>query len=42
MEPFFKSIAKVKWVTFSESAHLPQLEQTDDFLRVVGGFLVAK
>jgi len=41
MEPFFKSINKVKWVRFSESSHLPQLEETEEFLKVVSGFLLA-
>lgn len=41
MEPFFKSIPKVKWVRFAESSHLPQLEETEEFLRVVVDFLLA-
>jgi hypothetical protein len=31
----------VKWVRFSESSHTPQLEETDEFLKVVGGYLKA-
>jgi L-proline amide hydrolase len=42
MEPFFKSIEKVKWVKFAESSHLPQLEEPEEFLKVVGGFLLSK
>jgi proline-specific peptidase len=42
MEPFWKSIEKVKWVRFAESSHTPQLEETDEFLRVVGGYLKAE
>jgi L-proline amide hydrolase len=42
MEPFFKSIEKVKWVRFAESSHLPQLEEPGEFLNVVGRFLVSK
>jgi len=42
MEPFFKSIEKVKWVRFAESSHLPQLEEPEEFLKVVGGFLLSK
>lgn len=41
MEPFFRSIAKVKWLQFAESSHLPQLEQTEEFLQAVGNFLTA-
>ena len=42
MEPFFKSIANVKWEKFSESSHLPQLEEPEKFLKVVGGYLKAE
>jgi pimeloyl-ACP methyl ester carboxylesterase len=42
MEPFFKSIEKVKWIRFAASSHLPQLEEPDEFLKVVGGFLLSK
>ncbi len=39
MEPFFKAIEKVKWVKFGESSHCPQLEETEEFLKVVSEFL---
>ena len=39
MEPFFKSIVNVKWERFAKSSHLPQLEEPEKFLRVVGGYL---
>ena len=39
MDPFFKSISKVKWVKFAESSHIPQIEETEEFLKVVGKFL---
>lgn len=39
MEPFFNLIDKVKWVRFGESSHMPHLEEPDEFLQVVGGFL---
>ncbi|KAJ4419419.1 hypothetical protein N0V82_005001 [Gnomoniopsis sp. IMI 355080] len=40
MEPFFKGIkSPVKWVRFAESSHLPQLEETEDFMITVGKFL---
>lgn len=42
MQPFFDKIEKVKWVKFAESSHTPQLEETDEFLRVVGGYLKAE
>ena len=42
MEPFFKSIAKVKWVGSLSPVHLPQLEEPDEFIKVVGGFLTTK
>jgi pimeloyl-ACP methyl ester carboxylesterase len=42
MEPFFNSIEKVKWVRFAESSHLPQLEEPEEFLKVVGEFLLSK
>lgn len=42
MEPFFKSIEKVKWVRFAESSHLPQLEETEGFLKVVSNFLLVE
>lgn len=39
VEPFFKSIDKVKWVRFAESSHLPHYEEADECLKVVGDFL---
>ena len=42
MEPFWKSIKNVKWEKFAESSHLPQLEEPEKFLEVVGGYLTAK
>ncbi|KAG6333539.1 hypothetical protein ID866_5550 [Astraeus odoratus] len=40
VEPFFQRIPKVKWVQFAESAHVPQLEETERFMEVVGRFLL--
>jgi L-proline amide hydrolase len=40
MAPFFKHIAKAKWVTFAQSAHMPHLEETERYLEVVGDFLM--
>lgn len=42
MDPFFKFIQKVKWVRFAESSHLPQLEETEEFLKVLGSFLTTE
>ncbi|PWY92272.1 proline-specific peptidase [Aspergillus heteromorphus CBS 117.55] len=39
VEPFFHGIDKVKWVTFSESSHCPQLEEREKYLQIVGDFL---
>lgn len=40
VEPFFQHIPKVKWVQFAHSAHVPQLEETERFMEVVGNFLL--
>ncbi|KAH0836595.1 Alpha/Beta hydrolase protein [Lanmaoa asiatica] len=40
MEPFFQYVPKVKWIQFANSAHVPQLEETDRYLEVVGNFLL--
>jgi len=37
--PFFVHIAKVKWIQFSESSHLPQWEERERYMEVVGEFL---
>jgi L-proline amide hydrolase len=42
MQPFFDGIDKVKWVTFAESSHFPHMEEPEEFLKVVGGFLSMK
>jgi len=42
VRPFFERVgANVKWVQFALSAHMPWLEETERFLGVVGGWLVA-
>ncbi|KAI1818204.1 proline-specific peptidase [Poronia punctata] len=41
VEPWFKAIPRVKWVTFENSSHMAQWEQPDRFLQVCGGFLSA-
>ncbi len=37
--PFFRALSKVKWVPFSESSHMPQHEERERFMQVVGDFL---
>jgi L-proline amide hydrolase len=40
MMPFFKEpSAKVKWARFGLSSHCPQLEETEKFVKALGGFL---
>jgi L-proline amide hydrolase len=39
VEPFFQHIPKVRWVQFADSAHVPQLEETERFMQVVWAFL---
>ncbi|KAM5531779.1 hypothetical protein V8D89_014549 [Ganoderma adspersum] len=38
--PFFHSIQKVKWFTFAESSHMPQYEEREKYMQIVGNFLV--
>ncbi|TFY59299.1 hypothetical protein EVG20_g7843 [Dentipellis fragilis] len=37
--PFFQRIPKAKWVTFEKSSHLPQWEERERVMQVVGSFL---
>ncbi|KAK3988460.1 Alpha/Beta hydrolase protein [Cladorrhinum sp. PSN332] len=38
--PYFTRVkARVKWVQFALSSHMPQLEETEKFVRIVGAFL---
>ncbi|KAI1498645.1 proline-specific peptidase [Biscogniauxia marginata] len=39
VEPWFKAIPRVKWVTFENSSHMAHWEQPERFLQVCGGFL---
>ena len=41
MQPFFDIIPRVKWFQFAESSHMPQYEERELFLKVVGDFLTA-
>lgn len=38
-EPFVENIAGARSHVFAESSHMPHVEQPEEFLRVVGGFL---
>ncbi|KIJ26781.1 hypothetical protein M422DRAFT_191776 [Sphaerobolus stellatus SS14] len=38
--PYFQNISKVKWFQFSESSHLPQWEERERYMEVVGEFLI--
>jgi pimeloyl-ACP methyl ester carboxylesterase len=37
--PYFEKIPRVKWITFSESSHMPHYEERDKYMKVVGDFL---
>lgn len=37
--PFFNLIPKAKWITFADSAHMPQWDERDKYVQVVGDFL---
>ncbi|KAI9867769.1 MAG: hypothetical protein M1830_005745 [Pleopsidium flavum] len=39
VRPYFRGIPHVKWVQFAESSHMPQLEERDKYMQVVGDFL---
>ncbi|KAH8100344.1 Alpha/Beta hydrolase protein [Cristinia sonorae] len=40
VSPFFNNIsAKVRWVTFAESSHMPHLEEEERYLGILGDFL---
>ncbi|KAJ8473215.1 hypothetical protein ONZ51_g8007 [Trametes cubensis] len=40
MCPFFRDIPRIEWHTFKHSSHMPHLEERDEFMRVVSGFLL--
>ncbi|KAL1971305.1 hypothetical protein VTN77DRAFT_257 [Rasamsonia byssochlamydoides] len=42
VEPFFRKLDKVTWVTFAESAHMPHWEERKRYMEVVGQFLNGK
>lgn len=39
MDPWFKHIPRVRWVTFESSSHMAHWEDRERFMDVVGGFL---
>ncbi|QSZ36854.1 hypothetical protein DSL72_006737 [Monilinia vaccinii-corymbosi] len=39
MEPWFRTIPKVRWVTLENSSHMGHWEDRDRFMQVCGGFL---
>lgn len=39
VEPYFRNINKAKWITLSESSHMPNWEERDRFMEVVSTFL---
>lgn len=39
VEPFFKKIPKVKWVTIQNASSFPHIEQREEFMKIVGNFL---
>jgi len=39
--PVFQAVAKAKWVTFAQSAHIPHLEERERYMQIVGDFLQA-
>ena len=39
VEPFFNLIPRVKWYCFAEGSHMPQWEERERYMKVVGGFL---
>ncbi|OZJ01372.1 hypothetical protein BZG36_05736 [Bifiguratus adelaidae] len=41
VEPYFREIPKIKWVTFAESSHMAHEEERERFMQVVGSFLTS-
>lgn len=39
VKPYFDELEKVKWFTFSESSHMPQYEEREKYMQIVGDFL---
>jgi L-proline amide hydrolase len=41
VQPFADRIKNVRWATFENSSHMPHVEETERYLKVVGDFLAA-
>ena len=41
VQPFADHIKNVRWTTFENSSHMPHVEETERYLKVVGEFLAA-
>jgi L-proline amide hydrolase len=41
VQPFADLIKNVRWATFENSSHMPHVEETERYLKVVGDFLAA-
>ncbi len=39
IEPWFRAIPKIKWVTLQNSSHMPQFEERGRYIEVVAEFL---
>ncbi|KAF8573444.1 proline iminopeptidase [Ramaria rubella] len=39
LEPYFRTIARVRWVQFAQSSHTAHMEERDRVMRIVGDFL---
>ncbi|HEV2427137.1 MAG TPA: proline iminopeptidase-family hydrolase [Acidimicrobiales bacterium] len=39
VRPFFEHIPDVRWEVLAESSHMPFIEETDEYLRIVSSFL---
>ena len=37
--PFFHAVRKVRWFTFAASGHMPQFEEREKYMQIVGSFL---
>ncbi len=42
VEPFFREIPKVKWITLEQASHLPMFEERERYMEVIADFLNAE
>jgi pimeloyl-ACP methyl ester carboxylesterase len=40
--PLFLNIPRVRWLQFSDSSHMPQFEERERYMKLVGEYLLAK